>query len=201
MLPQPTHAPFTAIDPAHQGGCPTFTSEGQHHGITHADNCHYAHSATSLMESYPGTYEVGGACLCHNECGIDLPYRSLVICDMAWCCLDSKGLATIIGTTMSLPSVIGTIDCGDMPVVFPKRFVLTAPRISLIQSCSSSSLWGCMIGPMRTAATIKVPKPCVIQPLWEVAYIMWFGLWQLRYVWLRMERNLELTRLGSIIIL
>ena len=66
MLPQPTHALFTAVDPAHQGGRPTFTSEGQHCGITRADNHHYTHSTTSMMEAYPGTYGVGGTCLHHD---------------------------------------------------------------------------------------------------------------------------------------
>ena len=66
MLPQPTRAPFAAVDPAHQGGRPTFTSVGQRCGITRADNRHYAHSATSATEAYPGTYEVGGTCF-HRE--------------------------------------------------------------------------------------------------------------------------------------
>ena len=87
MLPQPTCAPFATVDPAHQGGHPTFTSVGQRHGITRADNRHYAHSATSVTESYLGTYEVGGACLRYNERGMtsfadSLSYATWL--DVAW---------------------------------------------------------------------------------------------------------------------
>ena len=83
MLPQPTRAPFAAIDPVHQGGRPTFTAKGQHRGITRADNRDYTHSATSMTESYPGAYEVEGACLCYDECGTNLPFRYLVVRDKA----------------------------------------------------------------------------------------------------------------------
>ena len=67
MLLQPPRAPFAAVNPVHQGVRLNFMSEGQRRNITQADNCHFAHSATSTTEAYPGAYEVGGACLCYNE--------------------------------------------------------------------------------------------------------------------------------------
>ena len=82
MLPQPTRAPFAAVDRAHQGGHPTFTSVGQHRGITHADNHHYAHSTTSATESYPGTYEVGGVCFRRD--GVGLIFLSDILLYATW---------------------------------------------------------------------------------------------------------------------
>ena len=82
MLPQPTHAPFAIVDPAHQGGCPTFTSVGQHQGITRADNRHFAHPATSTTELHPGTYEVGGVCF-HRD-GVVLIFPPDILSYAMW---------------------------------------------------------------------------------------------------------------------
>ena len=82
MLPQPPRAPFTTVDPAHQGGRPTFISVGQRQGITRADNHHYAYSATSTTESYPGTYEVGGVCF-HRD-GVELIFLPDILSHATW---------------------------------------------------------------------------------------------------------------------
>ena len=102
---------------------------------------------------------------------------------------------------MSLWSATGTIDCGDTPVVSLKRFVPITLRTSSIQSCSSSSLWGRSIGSMRTAAMIRVLRPCAIQQLWEVVFTRQFRLWPMRYVTIDVGHELWLTRLNSIVIL
>ena len=82
MLPQPTRAPFAAVDPVHQGGRPTFTSVGQCRGITHADIRHYAHSTTSMTESYPGTYEVRGVCFRRD--GVELIFLPDILSHVTW---------------------------------------------------------------------------------------------------------------------